>query len=55
MLFFSTPGFWFHGLHHMHAGIHYLDLRLAAQRFAIKADLPYIRRQSAVAYLFTGH
>jgi hypothetical protein len=30
-------------------------LPLGAQTFAIKAELPYIRRQSAVAYLFTGH
>ncbi len=54
VLFFSTPGFWFHGMHHMDASLHYLDLPLAANRFEIKHDLPYVQRESAVAYLFTG-
>jgi fatty acid desaturase len=54
VLFFSTPGFWFHGIHHMDAGIHYLDLPLAARSFTPKTDRPYVRRGSALGYLFTG-
>lgn len=54
VLLFSTPGFWFHGIHHMDAGIHYLDLPLAANRVTVKGDLPYLRRKSALVYLFAG-
>jgi len=54
VLFVSTPGFWFHGVHHMDASIHYLDLPLAAGGLAIKSDRPYLQRRSAAAYLFTG-
>jgi hypothetical protein len=54
VLLFSTPGFWFHGIHHMDAGIHYLDLPLASHGFAVKRDLPYLQRDSALGYLFTG-
>lgn len=54
VLFFSTPGFWFHGVHHMDASIHYLDLPLAAQTFTAKEDLPYLRRASASGYLFNA-
>jgi len=53
-LFFSTPGFWFHGIHHMDANIHYLDLPLAARDFAIRGNLPYLHRESTLGYLFTG-
>lgn len=54
VLLFSTPGFWFHGIHHMDGSIHYLDLPLASRRVAIKNNLPYLQRESAVAYLLTG-
>jgi fatty acid desaturase len=54
LLFFSTPGFWFHGIHHMDATIHYLDLPVASRGFAIKQTLPYLRRGSALGYLLTG-
>jgi hypothetical protein len=54
VLFLSTPGFWFHGIHHMDPSIHYLDLPVASRTFAVKDDLPYLRRESAVGYLFTG-
>ena len=54
VLLFSTPGFWFHGVHHMDASVHYLDLPLASGGLEIKDNLPYLQRQSAVAYLFTG-
>lgn len=54
LLLFSTPGFWFHGIHHMDATIHYLDLPTAARSFAIKPKLRYLHRNSAVGYLLTG-
>jgi hypothetical protein len=54
VLLFSTPGFWFHGVHHMDARLHYLELPLAAGRLTPRRDLPYVRRASALAYLFTG-
>jgi fatty acid desaturase len=54
VLLFSTPGFWFHGIHHIDPSIHYLDLPFAAGGFEIKRNLPYLQRESAVAYLFTG-
>lgn len=54
VLLLSTPGFWFHGIHHMDATIHYLDLPLASRTFPIKHNLPYLQRESAVAYLLTG-
>jgi len=54
VLFVSTPGFWFHGIHHMDASIHYLDLPRAAGAFTVKRDRPYLQRRSAAAYLFTG-
>lgn len=54
VLLCSTPGFWFHGVHHMNANIHYLDLPLAARAFEPDAALPYVRRASATTYLFTG-
>jgi hypothetical protein len=38
----------------MDAGIHYLDLPLASRTFAVKHDLPYLHRDSALGYLFTG-
>ncbi len=53
-LFLSTPGFWFHGVHHMDASIHYLDLPIASQRLVRKDDRPYVRRNSAALYLLTG-
>jgi hypothetical protein len=54
VMLLSTPGFWFHGIHHMDASIHYLDLPLASRTFAVKKDRPYLRRESALGYLFTG-
>jgi len=55
VLCFSTPGFWFHGVHHMDASIHYLDLPLAARTFATQGNsLPYLHRDNALVYLFTG-
>lgn len=54
VLFLSTPGFWFHGIHHMDASIHYLNLPLASGSLAIKDDRPYLHRRSAAAYLLTG-
>jgi hypothetical protein len=38
----------------MDASIHYLDLPLASRTFAVKKDRPYLRRESALGYLFTG-
>lgn len=40
VLFLSTPGFWFHGLHHLHAGIHYLDLPFVATQQRREANQP---------------
>lgn len=54
VLLFSTPGFWLHGLHHLDAGIHYLDLPLARRMQRGATDLPYLTRRSALGYLFTG-
>jgi fatty acid desaturase len=54
VLLLSTPGFWFHGIHHMDATIHYLDLPVAARSASHKHNLPYLQRRSAAAYLVTG-
>jgi fatty acid desaturase len=54
VLFISTPGFWFHGLHHSDATMHYLDLPVASRSKAVNGPLPHLRRRSATAYLFTG-
>lgn len=54
VLFISTPGFWFHGLHHSDATMHYLDLPVAARTKVVDSPLPHLRRRSAAAYLFTG-
>lgn len=54
VLLLSTPGFWYHGLHHADAGIHYLDLPRAARRGAPRRPLPYVRRRGALTYLFLG-
>jgi fatty acid desaturase len=54
VLLLSTPGFWFHGVHHIDATIHYLDLPLVHGTVRPKSALPYLQRRSAVAYLFTG-
>jgi hypothetical protein len=55
LMVFSTPGFWFHGVHHMDPGVHYLDLPRAAQQTRPKGHLPYLQRDSAVRYLLRGH
>lgn len=54
VLLLSTPGFWFHGIHHMDATIHYLELPVASRTVSVKHNLPHLQRASAVAYLFTG-
>ncbi|MDX2169593.1 MAG: fatty acid desaturase [Deltaproteobacteria bacterium] len=54
VLLLSTPGFWFHGIHHMDPTIHYLELPRAARRVPRNCNLRYVQRASAVAYLFTG-
>lgn len=67
VLFFSTPGFWFHGLHHRDSSIHYLDLpRIAAERSReqpfpvdtsssrLRPDLPSLRRSGVLSYLLFG-
>jgi fatty acid desaturase len=54
VLLFSTPGFWLHGVHHMNATVHYLDLPLARGTLVPKTNLPYLSRDSAVTHLFTG-
>jgi fatty acid desaturase len=54
VLFLSTPGFWFHGIHHMDASIHYLELPLASRSFEPKSNLPYLRRASSLGYVLTG-
>lgn len=54
VLFFSTPGFWFHGAHHMDPTVHYLDLPDAAAALDTTSHLPYLRRDGVVAYLLTG-
>lgn len=53
-LFFSNPGFWFHGIHHMYPGIHYLDLPKSAGTYKPKENLPIHERRSYMKYLFTG-
>jgi fatty acid desaturase len=55
LLLFSTPGFWFHGSHHIDPSLHYLDLPLIAGQLAPRGSLPYLHRSGAVRYLLTGH
>lgn len=54
VLLLSTPGFWYHGLHHADAGIHYLDLPRAAHGREPQRDVPYVRRRGALTYLVHG-
>jgi fatty acid desaturase len=54
VLLFSTPGFWFHGAHHIDPGVHYLDLPGESASLAARASLPYLRRDGVVGYLFSG-
>jgi fatty acid desaturase len=50
----STPGFWFHGIHHLHPTLHYLELPGRAAIGRSETDLPYVERAGAIRYLFTG-
>lgn len=56
LIFFSTPGFWYHGVHHMHPTVHYLSLPAAAQhqRLKILHNLPFLERKSYLRYLIFG-
>jgi len=54
LLLFSTPGFWFHGRHHLDAKRHYLDLPSHAGGFTEAANLPQLQRRGVVRYLLTG-
>jgi fatty acid desaturase len=51
ILFFSTPGFWFHGFHHIYANVHYLDLPLKCSG---NCPEKIILRKSYLKFLLTG-
>ena len=51
---FATPGFWFHGIHHMDAALHYFELPRHAAIGLTETTLPYVERAGAIRYLFTG-
>jgi len=54
VLMLSTPGFWFHGIHHMEPRLHYLELPRHAATGPTETALPLVQRAGAVRYLFTG-
>ena len=54
VLFFSTPGFWFHGSHHMYPHIHYLELPEFTKTMAPKDDYRFLKRTSYLKYICTG-
>ena len=54
VLMLSTPGFWFHGIHHMEPGLHYWELPRHAAIGLTEPALPYVQRAGAIRYLFTG-
>ncbi len=54
VLLLSTPGFWFHGVHHMHPALHYCELPRRAAIGLSETALPYVERAGAIRYLFTG-
>lgn len=61
LLFFSTPGFWYHGTHHQHPHIPYWQLPFSsrlpdlipANRLQIEA-VPFLYRSSYFKYLWWG-
>ncbi len=54
VLFFSTPGFWYHGDHHTSPSLHYFELPLASPTIKPKTDLPRYARRGAISYLWAG-
>jgi fatty acid desaturase len=56
ILFFSTPGFWYHGIHHMHPHIPYWSLPAANLHPQLKMlnDLPLFKRKSYLKYFIFG-
>jgi fatty acid desaturase len=53
ILFLSTPGFWYHGVHHMHPEIHYLSTPLWSSRAKAKGDLRYVKSRSVWRYFLS--
>jgi fatty acid desaturase len=54
VLLLSTPGFWFHGIHHIDPALHYFELPRHAAIGLTETTLPYVERAGAIRYLFTG-
>lgn len=50
LLFLATPGFWNHGVHHMHPEVHYLSSPLWASSLEEKEDLRVIQSRSIWRY-----
>lgn len=55
LLFFSTPGFWYHGDHHTSPSLHYFELPLASPTIKPKTDLPRYTRPGVIHYLLAGN
>jgi fatty acid desaturase len=55
VLFLSTPGFWYHGWHHMYPEIDYWDLPLRSKKLTPKSDLPILSRKSYVKFMLFGN
>jgi fatty acid desaturase len=53
-LFFSTPGFWFHGYHHAAPSFHYLEIPRESENIPLRDDLPLLNSRSSLKYLFIG-
>mgnify|MGYP001558755094 CR=1 FL=1 len=54
VLFFSTPGFWYHGAHHLRPEIPYWELPSKAADILSKDDIPLLNRTSYLKYLWSG-
>lgn len=55
LLFLSTPGFWYHGIHHDRPEIHYWELPLNSGISQRNLRIPMLHRSSYLRFLLTGH
>ena len=55
LTFFSTPGFWYHGIHHRNPHIHYLELGMAAPDLIREGRFTYLSRNGYLKYMLFGN
>jgi fatty acid desaturase len=54
VLFFSTPGFWYHGAHHIRPEVPYWALPLKAEGIQPHDQKPLLHRRSYLKFMLTG-